>query len=126
MSSRSIRSLNNVDPSLSPPLPLKILFKKNVFFWMASLGIHSNPHHQQGNPNFKLVEVEGSHHVHLNHPDKVSWRGRGVVWIAVVVVVRVEVGLELGLGLGFCLMLRLGWRFCLGRGVVGVGWSRVV
>jgi len=25
----------------------------------------------QGNPEFKLVEVEGSHHVHLNQPDKV-------------------------------------------------------
>ena len=27
------------------------------------------------NPKFRLVEVEGSHHVHLNHPDQVgeSW-----------------------------------------------------
>ena len=33
----------------------------------------SNPYacKYQGNPEFKLVEVQGSHHVHLNQPDEV-------------------------------------------------------
>ena len=69
---------------------LKVFFFCLIFVFVVIIvvgGSQSNghpSHHHQGNPEFKLVEVEGSHHVHLNQPDKVrwfgGWEGWGINW----------------------------------------------